>query len=174
MEHFDTDDVRTYMLDDDGRIPNNPQFPLLVYPGAIPTGDDPVGHCKSRLGDNGWAGTWVNGVFDYHHYHSNTHEFLGVVGGRAKLALGGPEGVELEVEAGDALVLPAGTGHKRLESSSDFRVVGAYPGGQTYDMNTGDPDERPEVVENIGRVGSPGKDPLFGAQGPLVEIWGRG
>lgn len=172
MSEFEAEDVRTFMLDDDGRIPNNPTFPLLVYPDAIPLEDDPQGFCRGRIAENGWGGMWINGVFGYHHYHSNTHEFLGVVSGGARLALGGPDGIELEVSAGDALVLPAGTGHKRLESSSDFRVVGAYPAGKSYDMNTGEPEERPEVLENIKEVEQPPKDPLFGEDGPLVELWG--
>lgn len=171
MSAFPRDDVRTFMLDDDGRIPNNPQLPVLVYPSAIPLDDGPTQFCRARLSENGWGGTWVNGVFGYHHYHSNTHEFLGIVGGNATLALGGPDGVELDVSAGDALVLPAGTGHKRLQASSDFRVVGAYPDGKSYDMNTGEPDERPEVLENIQQVDRPERDPLFGPNGPLVQIW---
>lgn len=171
MSSFDPHDVRTFMLEDDGRIPNNPKLALLVYSGAIPTDDDPQSFCRNRLAKNGWGGIWVNGVFDYHHYHSNTHEFLGVVSGSARLALGGPEGIELDVSAGDALVLPAGTGHKRLDASSDFRVVGAYPGSADYDMNTGEPGERPQVLQNIREVGAPDNDPLFGVDGPLVALW---
>jgi uncharacterized protein YjlB len=173
MTDFDSDDVRTVMLEDDGRIPNNPRYPVLVYPGAIPTDEDGVAFCRTRLGRNSWGGTWVNGVFAHHHYHSNAHEFLGVVRGEATLMLGGPEGVEVEVTAGDALVLPAGTGHRRIQASSDFQVVGAYPGGKHYDMNTGEPGERPEVLENIRSTPRPDTDPLFGNNGPLVEIWDR-
>jgi len=29
-------DVQTYMFSDDGRIPNNPDLPLLVYRAALP------------------------------------------------------------------------------------------------------------------------------------------
>ncbi|MFB6264945.1 MAG: cupin domain-containing protein [Bradymonadaceae bacterium] len=107
-------------------------------------------------------------MYAHHHYHSNTHEFLGVVGGRAELKIGGEQGIAVDVALGDALVLPAGTGHKRLSASRGFRVLGAYPGGEQWDINTGEPGERPEVLENIRRVGAPDRDPLFGEDGPVV------
>jgi uncharacterized protein YjlB len=104
----------------------------------------------------------VNGVYRFHHYHSTAHEFLGVLAGRATLALGGSKGLELEVETGDALVLPAGTGHCNLGQSSGFSVMGAYPEGQNWDLLRGDPEDRPEAVENIRQVPMPAADPLFG------------
>src|SRR3546814_12841261 len=59
-------------------------------------------------------------IFDYHHYHSTTHEALGVYAGFARLALGGPGGRIIEVQAGDALLLPVGTGHCRIDGSDDL------------------------------------------------------
>jgi uncharacterized protein YjlB len=170
MNHIE---VQSFMLEDDGTFPNNPTLPVVVYPQAIAGREDPVTFCRQRLQENGWGGTWVNGVFGHHHYHSNAHEFLGFVSGHATLALGGPNGVQVEVSAGDVAILPAGTAHRRLDSSSDFRVVGAYPGGMAYDMNTGEPGEREAACERITRVPVPDADPLFGEEGPLRQLWSR-
>lgn len=30
---------------------------------------------------NKWSNSWKNGIYDYHHYHGNTHECIGVVSG---------------------------------------------------------------------------------------------
>ncbi len=112
------------------------------------------------------------GEFLYHHYHSNAHEVLVVVGGGARLDFGGPEGVTVEVGAGDAVVIPAGVGHRNAGSSGGFSVVGAYPRGQqAYDLRTGEEGERPEVLENIRAMPLPQTDPLFGDAGPLVRRW---
>jgi uncharacterized protein YjlB len=36
-------------------------------------------------------------------------------------------GQEIDVRAGDVIVLPAGTGHCSLQSSRDYRYIGVYP-----------------------------------------------
>ena len=71
----------------------------------------------------------------------------------------------------DVVVIPAGVGHCNLGSSGGFLVVGAYPEGQSWDLRTGEPDERPEVLENIRKVPLPRTDPVFGDEGPLHEHW---
>jgi uncharacterized protein YjlB len=168
------EEVREYRFEDDGRIPNNPSLPLLLYPQALDeSGRDPS-QCKTLLAGNDWGRAWVDGVFSYHHYHSNTHEVLCVIGGSARLAFGGPHGETLEVEAGDVVVIPAGVGHKYEGSSGGFTVIGAYPEGQeNYDLRTGEEGERPEVLENIKKVAMPKADPLFGEEGPLPVRWTR-
>lgn len=72
---------------------------------------------------------------------------------------------------GDAIVLPAGVGHKLLHASADFLVVGAYPPGQDWDLLRGEPGERVRAAENIARVPLPEGDPVQGADGPLTELW---
>jgi uncharacterized protein YjlB len=110
-------------------------------------------------------------VYDFAHYHSTAHEVLGVYRGRASLRLGDSAGATLVVEAGDMLVLPAGTAHQNLGSSSDFHVVGGYPEGQRADLLRGDPAERPAADERIKRVPLPHADPIGGTDGPLVKDW---
>ncbi len=164
--------VREYLFEDDGRIPNNQTLPLLVYSQALATSDLAPSRCKELLAENGWGGAWVNGVFSYHHYHSNAHEVLCVVSGSASIVFGGPEGEMVEVEAGDVIVIPAGIGHCNKGSNGEFSVVGAYPRGQeSYDLRTGEEDERPEVLENIRDVPLPKSDPLLGEKGPLLQRW---
>lgn len=164
--------ARTFQFEDDGQIPNHPRWPLVVYKNVLPEGGDRAAACEELFHKNGWGGTWRNGIFSYHHYHSTSHEVLGVVRGEARVAFGGEQGHELEISAGDVAILPAGTGHRRLSSSSDFLVVGAYPRGQeNYDLCTGEPDERPEALERIREVPLPDADPVYGSKGPLLDYW---
>ena len=165
-------EVREYRFDDDSSIPNNPRLPLLVYPQAL--ADLDPSRCEELLSGNGWGGSWVDGVFSYHHYHSTSHEVLCVVGGSANLAFGGPEGETVEVSAGDVVGIPAGVGHRNEGSDNEFSVLGAYPRGQeNYDLRTGEEGERPRVLENIRNVALPKSDPLFGEEGPLLRRWTR-
>jgi uncharacterized protein YjlB len=166
------DDVQTFLFEDDGSIPNNPTLPLLVYPGALPQPDTAA--CRALFERNGWGRTWLNGVYGYHHYHSTAHEVLGVVGGSARVQFGGQKGPTLEVRAGDVVVIPAGVGHYNEGASAGFQVVGAYPRGQNWDLRTGEPGERPQVLRNIRAVPLPATDPVYGDEGPLLAIWRDG
>ena len=160
------------LIKDDGKFPNNGRLPLLAYQGVLilPT-DDPARGIEELFYAHNWGGSWRNGIFSYHHYHSTAHEALGVYSGNAKVQLGGPKGLKFEVQRGDVIVIPAGVAHKNLGSSLDFRVVGAYPAGQRYDMNYGKPGERPRADRNIARVVLPELDPVFGDTGPLIKLW---
>ncbi len=108
-----------------------------------------------------------------HHYHSTAHEALGVYAGSARVQLGGESGPVFEIRAGDVVVIPAGVAHKRVASTAEFGVVGAYPDGQRPDMCYGSDGERPGTDENIRRVPAPRKDPVFGDEGPLLDVWMR-
>ena len=165
------ENIQTFLFDDDGQIPNNSQLPLLVYEGVLSLENDPVANCRTLFRRNRWSKDWVKGVFNYHHYHSITHEVLGVVHGSADVQFGGVQGVLLKVKAGDVVVIPAGVGHCNKGASFDFRVVGAYPGGHDWDLCTGQPDERPQVIENIRKTPMPETDPVRGEQGPLLALW---
>ena len=129
---------------------------------------------KALCVSNGWSGLWDWTVFDFHHFHPASHEALIVVAGHATLELGGPEGATREVTAGDALILPAGFGHRRAEGSGDFRVVGAYPKGQeSPDIIRADTRAADTARTSIAATPVPDRDPVFGADGPLARIWGH-
>ena len=70
--------IEGYRFADDGRVPNNPRLPLIVYRGALKTGGDAAASCVALFDRNGWTGAWQNGVYSHHHYHSSAHEVLGV------------------------------------------------------------------------------------------------
>ncbi|GGD90160.1 cupin domain-containing protein [Paenibacillus nasutitermitis] len=161
-------ELRTFLFQDDGTIPNNRNLPVVLYPGALKGQAD---HTESLFNRHSWRNSWTNGVFPYHHYHSNAHEVLGVIRGSVTLQLGGEQGKQVELHAGDVVVLPAGTGHKRLGSSGDFQIVGAYPGGMDYNVRTGEAGERPQVLQEIDQVPLPDADPVFGESGPLLRLW---
>ena len=162
--------IETYHFKDDGIIPNN-ALPLLVYKFAFPVGESIAEVMEETFASHNWTNSWRNGVFPYHHYHSITHEVLGVYAGSATLHLGGGHGEKLEVEAGDVFVIPAGVGHKKILASADFGVIGAYPNGTDYDLMTGKEGERPSADERIAAVQLPETDPVLGKEGGIAEYW---
>jgi len=145
---------------------------LLVYKGAFSSAEnlDP-GVIEKAFLKNGWKNSWRNGLYPFHHYHSTAHEVLGIYSGSVRVEFGGEDGLMIVAGAGDVLVLPAGLAHKNIWSSHDFRVVGAYPAGTSWDMNYGKDGERPETDENIARVPLPENDPVYGDEGKLLQHW---
>ena len=161
----------TVAFKDDGIIPNN-RYPLLLYRGVINLGrTDPAAQVEEQFAANNWTNSWRNGIYPFHHYHSTSHEVLGIYRGSATVRLGGEQGRDFTVQAGDVIVIPAGVGHKNLGGSNDFGVVGAYPDGRQWDLLTGRPGERPKADQNIAALPIPGNDPVYGASGLLKKIW---
>jgi uncharacterized protein YjlB len=156
---------------DDGIFPNSP-LPLLFYHQAITTeAKDPASIFEERFAENDWTNSWRNGVYFFPHYHSTSHEVLGVYSGTATLRLGGERGRNVEVRAGEVIVIPAGVAHQNISASDDFGVVGAYPDGREWDLLRGFPGERPKADHNIAALPAPENDPIYGAEGPLRRIW---
>jgi uncharacterized protein YjlB len=94
---------------------------------------------------------------------------LAVFAGRAELILGGPGGHVLRVSAGDALLLPAGTGHCLASRDNGFKVSAGYPAGQQWDIRRAA--LTPQEASVMEALPFPRCDPLCGDHGPLIDHW---
>lgn len=164
--------LRTLVLPATPEFPNS-AFPALIYPKALPAGADLGDRFEALFAKHGWSGSWRNGLYRTHHYHSTAHEVLGVLRGNVTVRLGGPGGHSVELAAGDVAVIPAGVAHRNEQQSDDFSVMGAYPDGTGPDMQYGKPGERPGTDKTIARLAIPKLDPVFGATGGLSKLWRR-
>ncbi len=184
MELQELDGTLHALVADDGTFPNS-SLPLLVYPAALVAGAGGAAGTAAALearargfealfASHGWPPAWRDGIFAYHHYHSTAHEALGIAAGTMRVQLGGDRGIEVDAGPGDCIVIPAGVAHRRLSSSHDLLIVGAYPRGQSPDMLYGKPGERPGADRRIAAVPLPAQDPVRGSNGPLSRLWKKG
>ncbi len=156
--------METLQFVPDGYIPNNPTLPLGCYRAVFDFGGrDREDAIIRQFTANGWGDAWINGIYPFQHYHATAHEVLGIARGRALVQFGGPNGPKLEVSAGDAVLIPAGVGHCRLDMSDDLSVVGAYPEGQSADLRRNNAADRQGAATRIAAVPLPRLDPVTGA-----------
>ncbi|WP_027547660.1 cupin domain-containing protein [Bradyrhizobium sp. WSM2254] len=159
------------VFEDDGLVPNN-VLPFLVYQGAVKLDPEhPEETIENLFEENGWGGTWRNGVYDYLHYHATVHEVLGVARGSARVRFGGDHGQELDIKTGDVAILPAGTGHQCINASRDFCVIGAYPPGATMEITRATRENHAKSLKTIPKVALPPTDPVTGKDGALMRLW---
>lgn len=164
--------VGTEIIEQNGEFPNNEKLPLLVYKGAMHLHPDESPDAIVELfRSNNWTNSWKDSVLHKHHFHTTTHEVLGIFCGKADIQFGGEGGLVIELVRGDAVVIPAGVAHKNLESSRDFVCIGAYPDGRDYDMNCGDSEDLKQLADSVKNVPIPATDPILGKDGPLVQHW---
>ena len=168
-------ETQTWLLGDDGLVPNNSTLPLVLTDSVFAEPpDDPETALLQLFERNGWSNGWVNGIYPYHHYHATSHEVLGVARGTAKVQFGGAEGPIVEVAPFQVVIIPAGVGHCRLSSSRGLSVVGAYPGGCDWDLKRATPEARLTALGEIERVPLPLTCPIGGKDGPMTRAWSAG
>ena len=160
-----------YIFQDNGIYPNS-FLPVLHYPGAFELSWLlPSAFVKKVFIKHGWTNHWRSGIYTCNHYHSTSHEVLGVIRGKASILFGGENGKTVVLQKGDVVVIPAGVAHKNLSKQHDLICIGAYPGGRSFDMNYGRTGERPKADENIAKLPVPDSDPVYGKDGPLKALW---
>jgi uncharacterized protein YjlB len=166
-------EIKDHFFKSNKNFPNS-ELPLLIYKKACVLGQQ-KNKCAQLLQTifhkNNWKNTWSNGIYTFHHYHSNTHECMGIATGKAWVIFGGPGGKRLQLEKGDLIIIPAGLAHKCSRTSADFFCVGAYPGGAEYDINLGTKEEMEKAKPRIQKLSLPLQDPLFGKEGFLKAFW---
>lgn len=148
----------------DGRFPNS-SLPLLVYRRALVASAEAM---ELHFLQHDWSNAWRDGIYRFHHFHSNAHEVLGIAAGSVTVWFGGPSGRTVAVSAGDVVVIPAGVAHCNQLQSADLLVVGAYPGGAACDIRRGDPHEYEFCRRVIDAVLLPAADPVTGA---AIDEW---
>ena len=177
--HSNTDYINAHpeivsiALSRNNNFPNS-DLPVLVYRKAFLLNDQsvrPDETARSVFEAHEWSNAWVNGIYGFHHYHSNTHECMCMCSGWVKVMLGGPKGKRLQLEQGDVLILPAGTGHKCVDAAADFMCVGAYPQGHDYDIMRGKKTELESSLDHIKKSEQPQQDPVYGKDGFLKSFW---
>ena len=102
-------------------------------------------------------------------------KYLLVFTGEASVQLGGPNGKIIKFSRGDVLLLPAGTAHKRIKASKDFKIVGAYPNGIEYNTykpeDVSSDDEYKRIKQEIKKVSVPALDPVQSKGGAVKKYW---
>jgi len=169
---MDSPSIIAHHIAANGSIPNHPCWPLLVYPSVVAIAEaDPAAAFEELFDHNGWPAAWRNGIYPFHHFHCDAHEALGVYSGEVTAQFGGDDGIVITARPGDVIVLPAGTGHKKLSSRGALGIVGAYPAGQHPDMCTPLLSNLKRSAVAVGRVVLPQRDPVYGEGGPLFNHW---
>ncbi|KAL4798113.1 hypothetical protein BDV19DRAFT_386769 [Aspergillus venezuelensis] len=211
-------EVKQYHLSPTNLIPNSPR-PLLHYKNVLSKSPN-SSHCSpTQVWDlftkNGWNVQWIfrYGPTQLSHYHSQAHECMAVLSGTATIRFGvgdtsedlgastyGPAresgGIELQAEAGDVFVIPAGVAHKTYNTAPQaefklltpgsghgieaedprkvldeiqldgFTMMGAYNGGEWDFVKSGGKFER------VWSVPKPKRDPVLGrSEQGLVKTW---
>ena len=158
-----------------GLVPNTSiqGKPLMIYKSAFPPNTS-ASEIESHLSSIGVVTPqWRFTMYSFDHFHSTSHEVLGIAAGKAKLSFGhlkNPKRVEEVVQKGDVIIMPAGVSHRILEDvDGGFSMVGCYPTGCNWDMCYGKSGEE-KKIDRIKDVAWFKRDPVYGDSGPTLEV----
>lgn len=152
-------------------VPNSP-LPLLIYRGVIdPDTKDLATRLEQHFAAHGWPPHWRSSVYPFTHFHTTTHEAVGIYAGSAELQLGGDNGQVYRVNICDVILIPAGVGHKCVSATEDFMLVGAYPPNHSPDLCRDEPEKLSERREAIKQVHLPQSDPVLAGSEGCVKTW---
>ncbi|KAL6920659.1 hypothetical protein ACHAPO_004658 [Fusarium lateritium] len=209
--------MKQYHLLPTDLVPNSPR-PLLHYKNVLAKRQGTT-HCDpAKVWDmftkNGWDVEWI---FRYpqtqlSHFHSEAHECMAVLSGTATIRFGVGDtsedlqentygsswengGIELQAEAGDVFVIPAGVAHKTYNTKPEAEFKLMSP-GVGHGIEADDPRQALSEIELSGytmmgaynggnwdfvksggdygkswRVRKPKYDPVFGEVDGLVKSW---
>ena len=113
--------VLTHQIPSYHLVPNTTLHnkPLLIYRAAFPPPLTNASLIESHLTSVGVvAPQWRYTMYSTSHFHSTSHEVLGIANGRARLCFGHEENegrVVEEVRKGNVVVVPAGVAHRLME-----------------------------------------------------------
>jgi uncharacterized protein YjlB len=176
--------LETLASSPNGMVPNS-RLPVLIHRNAVTADQDTdlASAIEASFRRHNWLNNWrYPGIYDYYHFHSTSHEVLGVAHGQMKLRLFGEGGSDVDLVAGDILVMPAGVSHIYLDGSSDILVVGGYPDGRDWDLMRDEhvsEAERRDAIKRIMTLPIPNRDPVTGEamqqwqQAPSSVEWGQ-
>ncbi|MGI9552680.1 MAG: cupin domain-containing protein [Aurantibacter sp.] len=160
-----------FYFEDDGITPNN-KLPVLIYRDILKNVKEKhADFLEKTFQENYWTNNWRDIILGEDHYHSTTHEVLGISKGSVNLQLGGKNGKQLLVSAGDVIVIPAGVAHRSMDVHSGYEVVGGYPDGRAWDMIYCEAEKYNAAKTVIEALPIPKTDPMFGTNGPLNGFW---
>src|SRR5436309_338392 len=95
------------MIAPQGYFPGNPYYPLLIYKKALADMNESPRAIQLRLEKNNWCDSWIDSIYDFHHYHSKTHEVLVIISGDCQVQFGGENGLIDTVNQNDVVIIPA-------------------------------------------------------------------
>ena len=83
-------DAAAHTVQDDGQFPNCSvqNLPVLIYKSAFAASGSPselANKIEETFDNNGFPPQWRFGLYEYPHYHSTSHEILGVFRGSARV-----------------------------------------------------------------------------------------